>query len=462
MTSSRSRVGRQTLLARTGRSLRHPNYRRFISGHAVSVIGTWMQRVAQDWLVLELTGSPVAIGTATALQFLPTLLFGVWGGVLVDRFDRWKLIIGTQVASAVLAAALAVTTLTGATTLGLVYVMATLLGLVTVIDSPARQAFVTDLVPVPDYVNAQALNSTIHNTGRLIGPAVAGLVISTAGAGTAFAVNAVSFLAVLIGLARIDRSALHRTARLARGRGQAREGLRYAWHHRELRACLFLVAVVGVFGQNFRVILPVTATEVLDGDAATYGYLTAALGLGAVLGALGAASSEQVTGRRLLLWTVLFGVVNLAMALAGQLPVALAVLAAVGVANILFNTVARSLLQVHSTPEMQGRVMALHGLLFLGTTPIGAPLLGWICATAGSAVGFLVAGGSALLAAVAAARQLRRSTGSGAAQPSTATAAPDPAPELPATDARPDPRAPLASTPRRLFADRVRRQRPAR
>ncbi|MBW0099679.1 MFS transporter, partial [Pseudonocardia sp. KRD-184] len=370
---------RPRFLARTVRSLKHPNYRRFIGGHAVSIIGTWMQRIAQDWLVLELTGSPVAIGTATALQFLPVLLFGMWGGVLVDRFDRWKLIVGTQVASGVLAAVLAVSTLLGATSLGLVFVMAALLGLVTVVDGPARQAFITDLVPPADYVNAQALNSTIHNSGRLIGPAVAGLVIAAAGAGPAFAVNAVSFVAVLVGLARIDRAALHRTTRVARGPGQAREGLRYAWRHRELRAALFLVAVVGVFGQNFRVVLPVMATEVLGGDAATYGWLTAAMGLGAVLGAFGAASSERVTGRGLLAWTLVFGVVNLVAALAGQLTVALAALLAVGVANILFNTLARTLLQLHSAPEMQGRVMALHSLLFLGTTPIGAPLLGWVC-----------------------------------------------------------------------------------
>src|SRR5215207_2341442 len=208
------------LLARTGRSLRRPNYRRFITGHAISVVGTWMQRVAQDWLVLELTGSAVAIGTATALQFLPMLLFGVWGGVLADRFDRWKLILLTQSVSLVLAAVLAVTTLLGQTTLALVYVMATLLGLVTVVDNPARQAFVTDLVPPGDYVNAQGLNSTIHNVGRLVGPAVAGLLIAGGGAGTAFAVNAVSFVAVLAGLARIDRSTLHQAERLPPGKGQ--------------------------------------------------------------------------------------------------------------------------------------------------------------------------------------------------------------------------------------------------
>jgi MFS family permease len=405
--SGRSVSGAPTgFLARTVRSLRHPNYRRYIGGHALSVVGTWMQRVAQDWLVLELTGDPVAVGTALALQFLPMLLFGVWGGVLVDRCDRWTLLVTTQAASAVLAAALAATTLLGVTTLGLVYLMAALLGLVTVVDSPGRHTFVTDLVPPEDYVNAQALSSTIHNTGRLVGPAVAGLVIAAAGAGPAFALNAVSFAAVLVGLARIDRSSLHRTAKAGRGKGQAVAGLRYAWRHRELRACLFVVAAVSLFGQNFRVVLPVTAVEVLGGDAATYGYLTSALGLGAVLGAVGTASSVTVTGRRLLLWTVALGATNLLMALAGQLAFALAGLVAVGIANIVVNTLARSLLQLRSAPEMQGRVMALHGLLFLGTMPIGGPLLGWVCAVAGSPWGFAVAGGATLLAAGVAARRL--------------------------------------------------------
>ena len=407
--SERSPAGppaRSGAVARTVRSLRHPNYRRYIGGHALSIIGTWMQRVAQDWLVLELTGSPVAVGTALALQFLPMLLFGMWGGVLVDRLDRWKLLVVTQAVSAVLAAVLAVATLLDVTTLALVYVMAALLGLVTVVDSPARHTFVTDLVPPADYVNAQALNSTIHNTGRLVGPAVAGLLIASAGAGPAFAVNAVSFAAVLVGLARIDRSALHRTVKAARAKGQVRAGLRYAWRHRELRACLFLVAVAGVFSQNFRVILPVTATEVLGGDAAVYGYLTSALGLGAVVGAVGAASSETVSGRRLLAWTAALGATNLLMAFAAQLYLALAGLIAVGVANIVFNTLVRSLLQLRSAPEMQGRVMALHGLLFLGTTPVGGPLLGWVCAAAGSPWAFVVAGVAALLAAAVVARGL--------------------------------------------------------
>jgi len=393
-------------LARTVRSLRYPNYRKYLSGHALSVIGTWMQRVAQDWLVLELTGDPVAVGTALALQFLPTLLFGVWGGVLVDRLDRWRLLVATQTASAVLAAVLAVTTVLGATTLGLVYAMAALLGFVTVVDSPARHTFVTELVPPSDYVNAQALNSTIHNTGRLVGPAVAGLLIAAIGTGPAFAINAVSFAAVLVALGRMDRSALRPVTKAAPGKGLALAGLRYAWGHPQLRSCLLLVAAVSLFSQNFRVVLPVTASEVLGGDAATYGWLTSALGLGAVLGAVGAASSLTVSGCKVLVCALALGATNLVMALAGRLDLALACLVVVGMANIAFNTMARSLLQLRSAPDMQGRVMALHGLLNLGMTPLGGPLLGWVCAAAGAAWGFVVGGAAAVLAAGVVARWL--------------------------------------------------------
>jgi MFS family permease len=245
------------------RSLQVPNYRLFFGGHAVSVIGTWMQRVAQDWLVLELSDSAVAVGVATALQALPTLFLGLWGGLLVDRLDRRKTIIATQAVSAVLAAALAVLTLTGVVQLWMVFLLALGLGLVTVLDVPARQAFVTEMVGPEDYVNAQSLNSTVHNAGRLIGPAVAGLLIAWVGSGGAFAINAVSFVAVLVSLFRMDPARLDRAEPLPRERGQALEGLRYVWQRPELRACLILVAVVSLFGQNFRVVLPLFARDVL-------------------------------------------------------------------------------------------------------------------------------------------------------------------------------------------------------
>jgi MFS family permease len=396
---------------RTFRSLREPNYRRFFVGHSVSVVGTWMQRVAQDWLVLTLTGSGVALGISTALQFGPMLLLGLWGGTVVDRVDRRKLIIATQSVQAVLAATLAALALTGVVELWMVYALALALGLVTVLDSPARQAFVGEMVEPGDYVNAQALNSTVHNAGRLVGPAVAGLLIATTGVGVAFIVNALSFLAVLAGLVRMDPAALRRTAPKPRSRGQAREGLRYVLASPDLRAVLLLVGVVALFGQNFRVVLPLLAQSTFDGDAEVYGYLTAALGLGAVLGALFSASRETATSWALVLACLAFGVVNLLAAAAPTLVAAYLAMVAVGFANIVFNTLGRTVLQLGSDPGMHGRVLALHGLVFLGSTPFGGPLLGWVCEAFGARVGLAVAGVAALLAGAVLLPRLRRLRG---------------------------------------------------
>ncbi|MDP9417345.1 MAG: MFS transporter [Actinomycetota bacterium] len=383
------------------RSIKERNYRLFLVGHAVSVVGTWMQRVAQDWLVLQLTDSAVAVGVATALQFLPILLLGAWGGVVVDRLDTRRAILATQAASAFLAACLAGVTLAGVVQLSMVYALALALGFVTVVDVPARQSFVTEMVDQKDWVNAHALNSTIHNAGRLLGPAVAGAVIATGGTGVAFALNAVSFAAVLGGLIAMDPAQLRPRPTVPRKRGQVREGLRYAWGRPEIRSSLLLVAVVALFGQNFRVVLPLLARDDFSGGAQTYGLLTSALGLGAVLGALATATRATATFRALLAWTAVFGVVNFVAAVAPSLPVALAVLVALGVANIAFNTLARSLLQLNTAAQMQGRVIALHGLLFLGSTPFGGPLTGWICEQWGARSGFVVAGVTALAAAVA-------------------------------------------------------------
>lgn len=395
----RARRVAQRTRERTFRSLREPNYRSFFTGHAVSVVGTWMQRVAQDWLVLTLTGSGVALGISTALQFGPLLLLGLWGGTVVDRVDRRRLILATQSVQAVLAATLAVLTLAGLVQLWMVYALALALGLVTVLDNPARQAFVGELVEPADYVNAQALNSTVHNAGRLVGPAVAGVLIATTSVGVAFAVNAVSFVAVLVGLLRMDPARLRRAPERGPRKGQAREGLRYVLSDPDLRSVLLLVGVVGLFGQNFRVVLPLVAQSTFSGGPEVYGYLTAALGLGAVLGALYSASRETATSWGLLLACTAFGAVNLLAAAAPTLSGAYVALVAVGFVNIVFNTLGRTVLQLGSDPGMHGRVLALHGLVFLGTTPLGGPLLGWICEAFGARAGFVVAGATALLAA---------------------------------------------------------------
>jgi MFS family permease len=392
------------------RSLRVRNYRLFFTGHAVSVCGTWMQRVAQDWLIFTLTGSGVALGIAAALQFGPILVLGIWGGSVVDRYDRRRLILATQICQGGLALALGLLTVTGAVQLWMVYALTLALGVVTVVDSPARSAFVSDLVSPDDYVNAQSLNSTMHNAGRLVGPAFAGLLIAGAGVGTAFLVNAASFAAVLIGLLRMHPAAMNPRPRPEQGSASPRasEGLRYVWRHRELRACMMIVAVVGLFGQNFRVVLPLLASETFGQGAKAYGFLTAALGLGAVIGALFTASRQSASFRAMLIATVAFGATNVLAALSPSLLWAYASLVLMGIANICVNTLGRTLLMVHSEPSMHGRILALHGLVFLGSTPFGGPLLGWVCELAGPRAGLVLAAVTALLVSAAVAGRLAR------------------------------------------------------
>ena len=393
---------------RVFRSLHVPNYRLWFAGNAVSVIGTWMQRVAQDWLVLELTDSAVAVGIAVSLQFLPILLLGPWGGLLVDRLDRRRVVVFSQATSAVLATVLAVLTIAGVIDVRMVYALALGLGLVTVLDVPARHTFITELVGPDDFVNAQSLNSTIHNMGRLVGPALAGGLIATVGVGWAFAINAVSFVAVLISLTRIDVSQLRKAEVLPRARGQVKEGMSYVWRHPELRACMVLVAAVALFGQNFRVVLPLLARDSLGGGAEVYGYLTSAMGAGAVMGALFSAARERVTAWSMLLWAGIFSGVNVLLAGVPGLELALLLLVGLGIANITFNTLARTLLQLNTEPTMQGRVISLHAMVFLGSTPIGAPLLGWICETWGPRAGLLVSGLAPAIAALVVLPELRR------------------------------------------------------
>jgi MFS family permease len=369
-----------------------------------------MQRVAQDWLVLQLTHSGVALGVASALQFAPVLVLGAWGGAVIDRVDRRRLLIATQAVSALLAAVLAMVTATGVVTLWMVYALTLALGVVTVFDSPARQTFVAEMVGTGKVVNAQSLYSSVHNSGRLIGPALAGVIIASLGVAAAFAVNALSFIAMIVALASMDLTALIRTPPLARAPRQIRDGLVYLWSRRELRASLVLIAVVGVFGQNFRVVLPLLAEQTYRGGAQSYGYLTAALGLGAVVGALGSAARGRSTARGLLLTCVAFGAANLLAAAAPSFALALAVIAVVGVTNIIFNTVARTLLILGSEPTVRGRVMSLYTIVFLGSTPIGGPIVGWACQVWGPRSGFVIAGVTAVAAAAAMFR-LRKKAG---------------------------------------------------
>lgn len=397
-----------SLKQRTFRSLDERNYRTFFIGNTASVIGTWMQRIGQDWLVLEITDSALALGGAMLCQFLPVLLGGLWGGVVVDRVNTRRLLIFTQAAQAVLAAALAAFALTGTASLAIVYALAAGLGVVTVFDNPARQSFVAELVGPDDLVNAQAMTSLINNVGRLVGPAIAGLLIAAAGVGITFVVNAVSFVAVLASLMMLDVSSLRTIPVARRAPGQVREGLRYVWEHPELRATIVLAAVVSVFAQNFRVVFPVLAVDTFQGDARVYGWMTASLGLGAVLGALLSAGARTATSWRLL-WTCLgFALANLAVAVSPGLGSALAAIGVLGVANILFNTLARTILQIHAAPNMRGRVMSVHVMVFLGGIPVGGPLIGWLCEVWGPRSGMVIAGGMSLAGCALVLPSLRR------------------------------------------------------
>lgn len=397
-----------SVVRRTFRSLGEPNYRLFFVGNTSSVIGTWIQRVGQDWLVLELTDSALALGGSMLCQFLPVLLGGAWGGVIIDRTDTRRLIMVTQAAQALLAVALAVFALTGTATLPIVYALALGLGVTMIVDNPARQAFVSELVDAPNVVNAQAMNSLINNVGRLFGPALGGLLIVWLGVGVTFVVNAVSFVAVLASLFRMDVARLRPVPVAPKAPGQVREGLRYVWSHAELRVALVLIAVVSVFGQNFRVVFPVLATQAYGGDARTYGWLTAALGAGAIMGALVSAAATTATSWRMMWVCCAFAAGCMAVAAAPVLSVALGAIVVLGAFNILFNTVARTLLQLDAAPAMRGRVMAIYSMVFLGGTPIGGPLVGVFIELWGVRWGMAVSGAACLLGCAAVAPVLVR------------------------------------------------------
>ena len=397
---SRLAVGNAT--RRTFRSLRVRNYRLFFFGQLVSVSGTWMQTVAQNWLVLTLTGSGLDLGITVALQFLPMLLFGMWGGVIADRFDKRHVLLATQAVAGLLALTLWALVTTGAVELWMVYVLAFLLGMVQMVDMPTRQAFVTEMVGPDDVPNAVGLNSAMFNAGRLLGPAAAGVVISTAGVALAFLVNAGSYLAVIAALCAMRPDELHREP-MTPGRrpGQIRDGLRYVWADPQLRTTLLLVAVMGTFGFNFPVVLPLLARFSLGGGARLYGLLTGAMAFGSLLGALFAAGRARPTRELLVGSGIAFGALTLVSAAAPTSLTTATVLTAVGLAMMLFLATANATLQLNSTPAMRGRVMALYGLVFLGTTPLGGPLLGFVSEHWGARAGLALSGGVTLAAALA-------------------------------------------------------------
>ncbi len=407
------------VLLRTFSALGIANYRRYALGQAVSLSGTWMQRVAQAWLVLELGGSGTDVGLVTALQFLPLLVLGAWGGVVVDRVDKRRLLVATQSASGALALVLGILTATGVVRLWMVMLLAAGLGFAHLLDVPARQSFVFEMVGPDQLTNAVTLNSVTVNAARMLGPALAGVLIATTGLAVCFVLNAASYLVVVAAFTRMRSADLHRSVAVVRGPGQLREGLAYVWREQALRAPLLTMAVVGALAYEFQVILPLLARFVFDGGAGTYGAMTACMGLGAVVAGLVIAGRNRSGPRSLVHAAYVFGVLILATALAPTLALAMVALVGVGGASIAFLALGNASLQLAAAPEMRGRVMALWSIAFLGTTPIGGPLVGWVGEHLGPRVG-LALGGVATVAAAAVLSRLDLTAGPGDLQPAPA------------------------------------------
>ncbi|MBT3154801.1 MFS transporter [Streptomyces sp. CHD11] len=380
-------------------SLRIRNYRLFFLGQVVSNIGTWMQRIAQDWLVLSLTGSSVAVGITTALQFLPMLLFGLYGGVLADRLSKRPTLIVTQSAMAVTALALAVLTLTGRVEVWHIYVAAFALGLATVVDNPARQAFVSELVGRGHLQNAVSLNSANFQSARLVGPAVAGLLITGVGTGWAFLLNGLSFVAPLACLMMMRARDLHAVERAPRGKGQLREGLRYVSGRPELLWPIVLVGFIGTFAFNFPVYLSAFADDVFDGGAGAYSLFNTLMAVGSVSGALLAARRGTARLRLLILAAMAFGALEIVAAASPRLWMFALIMVPLGLFSMTVNVTTNTSLQMATDPVMRGRVMALYMMVFLGGAPVGAPIVGWITDTYGARVGFATGGAIAMAAA---------------------------------------------------------------
>ncbi|MFI0470979.1 MFS transporter [Saccharopolyspora sp. 5N102] len=399
------------------RSLRERNYRYYASGQVVSLTGTWMQRAAQDWLVLELSGgSPAALGVAVALQFAPTLLLTLWAGVIADRFDKRRMLVATQSALGACGLVLGLLDVTGVVLLWHVYLLCFVLGCFAAVDAPVRQSFVVEMVGAQQLTNAVALNSMTFNLARIVGPAIAGVLITAIGTGWVFLLNGLSSVAVVAGLALMDASALHRAKPPPKERGQLRAGLRYVRGRPDLLVVMVLVFFVGTFGMNFESSFAVIARNVFGREADGYGLLITMLAVGTLTGASLAArrSGRGVPRLRLmLLGAGVFGVLEAVAALMPTYELFAASLVPVGIAVMTFTTSANATVQLAVEPTMRGRVMGLYMLLFLGGKPLGGLASGWVAEVLGPRWPILLGGLASLAAALGGVAVLawRRRTG---------------------------------------------------
>ena len=392
----------------TFRSMSVRNYRLYFAGQLISTTGTWMQSIAQAWLVLQITGSGVALGVTVALQFLPVLLVGAWGGLVADRVDKRRLLVGTQAAAGVLALVLGTVTALGVVQLWMIYVLALGLGAVNALDNPARRAFVVEMVGDEHVSNAVSLSSAMFMAARVFGPAIAGLVIAGFGVSWCFFANGVSYSAAVIAFLAMRENEFFAVEPVPKRKGQLREGLRYAWSTPALRLVLVLTAVIGTLAFNFQVVLPLLAKQTFSGGADTLGVLYASMSIGSVIGGLVSAHEARATRRFVLGAALAFGAALVAAALAPTFALELLVLVPVGAAGIAFTAMANGVLQTETAPEMRGRVAALFTVAFLGSTPIGGPIIGWVSQQLSPRAGLWVGAVATLAVTVVAIAGIRR------------------------------------------------------
>ena len=383
------------------------NYRYYYIGQIISTSGTFMQSVAQAWLVLTLTNSGTALGITTALQYLPILFLGPYGGVIADRISKRKILYFTQSISGILALILGVLVATGMVKVWMVYILAFCLGIVTVFDNPARQTLYVELVG-PDHIrNAVTLYSTLVNLARIIGPAIAAGVIAAFGLAPCFIINGVSYIAVVIMLGMMRPDELLVTPPVPRSKGQIREGFKYVVSTPVLGSTLLMMAIIGTLTFEFQVSLPLIAQFTFKGDAGSYAFLTGSMGAGAAIGGVFFASRKGIMPYKLVGASLLFGLAVLAAAFMPSLLLSGAALVAVGMCSINFSSLGNSVLQLESSPQMRGRVMSFWSVAFLGSTTIGGPVVGWFAEAAGARWGLALGGMAALIAAALGAVTLR-------------------------------------------------------
>lgn len=392
--------------ASTFRSLRVRNFRLFFFGQLVSQTGTWLTMVAQTLLVLHLTHSGVALGVLTACQFGPLLVLGAWAGAVADRADKRRLLLTVQTLAMGQSLLLGLVVLTGHATIPVIFGLAGLQGVLTAFDNPARRAFVVEMVPPEDVANAVSLNTAIMSGARVFGPAVAGALVLTVGYGWPFILDGLSYIAVIVGLALMRPAELYRGERTARARGQVRDGLRYVRSVPELFVPLAMMAVVGAFAFNFSVTVPLLVSGPLHGSTTTFTILFSVLSVGSLVGALLTARRKEVTSGDLVASTIAFGITMFLLAIAPTLAWAFPAAIALGAASVAFMTSSTAIVQLRADPLYRGRVLALQGMVFLGSTPIGGPFVGWVSDVAGPRLAVIVGGVSCLVAAVAGGRAL--------------------------------------------------------